>query len=338
VVTTPMARSALVFPVLLALGACHHAAAPTTTTPANAAAKNYATVAADALAFVPVDSDLVMGADVQQLRGSALWRKYEPKLMAKIGGGLARFKAACGYDPLVALQHVTVGMKNLGDNQKPDGVIVIHGIDRDQTLACAAKAPAGANVVNDHGVITAKDAKDGTSVVFTFVDAKTSVMLIGPAASRDRLTAVLDAGAPLRGSPTFGQMYGQLDPKASAWLLMNGNTKAFDKAAGMGFKFKAVYGTVTITEGLASTLRLRMAAADQAKQIETLAQGQLGAVKMFFDKLDVKAAGDVVVVDVVMTAAQIEMIAGQLAGMMSDDGDGKGGGGADGDSDGDDKD
>src|SRR5690348_11181423 len=45
-----------------------------------------------ALAAMPKETDIVVGIDFQQLRKSAVFKKYEPQIMEKVGKDLAEFK------------------------------------------------------------------------------------------------------------------------------------------------------------------------------------------------------------------------------------------------------
>ena len=59
-----------------------------------------ASASAEDLSLLPADSEMVMGLNFAQLQQSALWKQFAPKLMEKVAGGLAEFKAACGFDPM----------------------------------------------------------------------------------------------------------------------------------------------------------------------------------------------------------------------------------------------
>src|SRR6478735_9205059 len=80
----------------------------------------------DDLSLLPADSEMVMGLNFAQLQQSALWKQFSPKLMDKMGSGLAEFKAACGFDPMEAIKSMSMGLKGVGGDV-PDGVIIIHG-------------------------------------------------------------------------------------------------------------------------------------------------------------------------------------------------------------------
>ena len=63
--------------------------------------------AGDDLSLLPADSEMVMGLNFAQLQQSALWKQFAPKLMEKAAGGIAEFKAACGFDPMEAIKSIS---------------------------------------------------------------------------------------------------------------------------------------------------------------------------------------------------------------------------------------
>jgi hypothetical protein len=306
------------------LGACYHdsgggAARPPDNTagaPSSRGPDVSATIA-DPLGFLPIDSEVVLSLDADQLRQSELWRQYEPALLAKAGADLARFKALCGFDPITSIRGLTVGMKSVGQ-VNPDGVFVVHGIDRARMLACVGKLSSNDHGVTiDNGVVTAHASKqDPSVVVFQFVDASTAVCVVGPSATKELLARVIRGGSPLRGSPSFLSMLSLIDAQAALWALVNGNSHVFDKTAAMGVKPKALFGSLGLSDGLVMTLRMRLETPQAASSFVALVQGQLGAAKMLFDKLDVTADDADVVFGIGMTSAQVQMFAGLLGGSL----------------------
>jgi len=95
--------------VAVACAACYRDAAPPAAPPEP---PRHARTAADPLAFLPADAELVVSVDAAQLRSSALWQKVQPALTAKLGDMLAAFAAECGYDPVAAVKRITLGISN----------------------------------------------------------------------------------------------------------------------------------------------------------------------------------------------------------------------------------
>lgn len=276
---------------------------------------------ADDLALLPADSEMVMGLNFAQLQQSALWKQFSPKLMEKAASNLAEFKALCGFDPMVEMKSVSLGMKGLGGNT-PDGAIVIHGLDKAKSLACIPKvkdeaAKKGTEFTVDGDVVLVKD-KNGQTTAWTFVSGDTLLGVLGPSASKDAVVAAAKGGSALKTSPTFVEMYAKINTKDSLWLLINGNAPFMAKAAQAGVKPKAVFGSVNVTDGLTVDLRIRLASADEAKNLVNMMQGQINnpQVKQMFDKLDVTADGVDAKIAVGMSNQKLQQLIGMIGGMM----------------------
>lgn len=271
---------------------------------------------ADPLGFLPIDSELVLGLDAAQLRASALWQLLEPRILAQSNGSLELFQARCGFDLVPSIRGVTLGLRNVSAD-RPEGVIVVAGLDRTKLMACledAAKTSPGKVVVDGRVVIFHGDHGRGGAA--QFVDGSTLVFAIGPAFDRDVFGATLRAGAPLRSSPAFMEMWGRINAGDALWMLINGNAKLLDKAAAMGFRPKAVFGSVSVARGLAANLRVRLDDPATATNLAAMAQGQLGMAASFFDQLEVAADDVDLVVTAAMTDQQVQSLASMLGGVI----------------------
>lgn len=307
-----LARPVLAFVLgLAAAGACYrdrgsggaleHRAEP---------ARGAAAAAADELAFLPMDADVVIGLDAQQIFGSALWKHLEPQLMQRLGQGLQELRAACGYDPFAALRSVTVGAKAGGGSF--DGVLVVRGLERDRTMACAGRALAQrARVTIEGGVVTISQKPGEPPVVMTFADPRTLVI----APSRAKLDAALASGAPLRRSRAFSELWALIDAKQALWAIANGGSSAFDGLSALGIRPRAMFGSVALGDGLTMTGRLRLASADEATQLAATVQGQLGPAQAMVDRVEVGADGVDLTLRVSMTTAQLDTIIRMTSGM-----------------------
>ncbi|MBA3463951.1 MAG: hypothetical protein H0T46_28600 [Deltaproteobacteria bacterium] len=301
---------------------------PANNNPAAVRGVDYSATIADPLGFLPVDSEIVLGLDVDQLRKSTFWPPIAAKLSSAGGSGLDTFKQVCNVDPMTSVRSVTLGVKNVKQST-PDGVMVVSGLDRVALMACMEKATktADSRTSIQNGIVVIAGAKstggtglgataagDGT-VAFAFVDASTLVGVIGPTASRTQLQTVLAAGTPLRSSPAFSALIKLTNLEASLWTMMNGNSSVFDQAAGMlGSRPKAAFGSVNVTAGMSLDMRLRLDDAGRATQLQQMINGQVGMARAMFTKLDVTTDGADLVVSASMTDAQITQVL-QLAGV-----------------------
>jgi hypothetical protein len=275
----------------------------------------------DDLSLLPVDSEIVMGLNFTQLQQSSLWKKFvEPKLMdGEVQKKFAEFKDKCGFDPLASVKSISLGLLGIGA-KKPDGAVVIHGPDKGKVMACLDKMKDeaqkdGDKIETDAGITTVT-TKDGDKFAMTFVNDTTMLGVIGANANAAGVKAAAGGGSTLRTSPAFVDMYSKINTGDSLWMLMNGNSHVFDKAAGMGFKPKAVFGSVNVTDGLTLDLRMRLDSPDQAAQIAGMAKGQAAQAKAMFDKLDIGNEGADVKVSLGLSSAKLDALIQQFAGLV----------------------
>ncbi len=287
---------------------------------------------ADDLALLPVDSEIVMGLNFSQLQQSSLWKKFvEPQMMkGDTQKKLAEFKDKCGFDPMSAIKSLSMGLKGVGGTDKPDGVVVVHGPDKTKVMACLDKmkeeaAKDGSTIEKDGDVVNIK-SKSGENFAFTYVSDDTLVGVIGANSNTAGVKAAASGNSALKTSPAFVEMYSKIQTGDSLWLLMNGNSKAFDKAAQLGFKPKAVFGSVNVSDGLTLDLRVRLDTPDQATQLANMAKGQVAQFQKMVDKMDIAADAADVKVSLALSTQKLEALIQQFAGLMG--GMGGGGGGA----------
>ena len=295
----------------LLLGACSSTPAGPTTPPGNTApprAPDYTATVADPLGFLPLDAELVMGLDVDSLRGSPLWPPLASRITSSAGAQLAAFQQMCGFDPMATVHRIRLGLKNI-QAEKPEGVIVVNGLDRPALMGCLGKAGNGAAVIEGDFVTFDASKTGGPQAAFAFVDASTVVVTLGPTANKAQLKAVLAAGVPLRSSPTFTALLAQTDVEASLWGMMNSNSSIFDQlAAGIGTKPKAMFGSVRLGPGMTMNMHMRLDSPTAAQQLSGMANSQMGMARGFVTKLDVTTEASDVVIAVAMDDPQLNAI------------------------------
>jgi len=275
----------------------------------------------DDLSLLPADSEMVMGLNFAQLQTSALWKQFSPKIMEKAANGLAEFKAACGFDPMEAIKSMSMGLKGVGGDV-PDGVIIVHGLDKTKSMACLDKAKTeaaknGSEITVDGDVFTVKD-KNGQLTAWTFTGSDVLLGVLGPTASKDTLATAAKGANGIKSSQTFVDMFAKINTKDSLWLLINGNAPFMAKAAQAGVKPKAVFGSINVTDGLTVDMRIRLGTPDEATQLVSMAKGQTSSpqVKQMFDKLDVTADGTDAKISIAMSNAKLQALIGMVGGMM----------------------
>jgi hypothetical protein len=307
-------RSAI---VLCVLAACYHdpaPAAPVAPPPVRAPRVNAA--AHDPLGYLPIDAELVMSLDANQLRASGLWKLLEPLVLAKAGDAIGKMHTLCGVDPLRSVRQITLGLKDLGDPIGPSGVFVVRGLDGGALTACMERLVGTApRVTIANGVVAVAAGPGEHPAAFTFAGPSTLVAVLGPTASPEALAAVIRRGAPLRGSPAFSELIGQIQTQRTAWFALNGSSQAFDKLSALGFRPTAVTGSVDLTNGFTGAVRMRLDSEDRARNLVGMAQTQLGPVKAMVDEIELTSESADVLLRVAMSQGQVEAIAGIFGGL-----------------------
>lgn len=284
----------------------------------------------DDLSLIPSDSDVVMGLNFAQLQKSALWKKFvEPQIVKPdFQAKLSEFKDKCGFDPMASVTSVSLGMKNIDakGNATPDGVIVVHGPDKGKTVACLTKMKAeiekdGTKLTEAGGIYTF--SKDGKSAAMTHVNDTTLVMVVGANGNENGVKAATAGTSALKTSPAFVDMYSKIKTGDSLWLLANGNSSIFDKAAAMGVKPKAVFGSVNVSDGLTLDLRIRLNTPDEATNLANMVNSQAKQAAQMFDKFDVGTETADLKVSIALSTQKLEQLVGQIMALAG----GMGGGG-----------
>lgn len=281
----------------------------------------------DHLGLLPKDSEIVMGVNFQQVQKSDLWKQFvEPKLMKSNDflADLQKFKDKCGFDPMATIVSVSAGLKGL-DAKKPDGVVVVNGLDKAKTTACVEKnkeefGKKGNELTIDGDVMLMKN-KDGETAAMHFVNDKTLLFVLGAAATKQ---GVMDAAAgtsALKTSPAFVEMYSKINTSESMWGLANCGSKIFDEMRKQGINCKAVFGSLNVTDGVTTDIRIRAMSPDQATQLATMAKSQTGPAAQFVDKIDITTDGPDMKTSIVISKAKLMTIIAMAGGR-------KGGGGA----------
>ncbi|HEU0034704.1 MAG TPA: hypothetical protein VFQ53_28965 [Kofleriaceae bacterium] len=273
-------------------------------------AKKLPAKAADDLALIPMDSEVVGGLDFAQVQTSKLWKQFVEPQLAKneVRKQIDEFKTNCGVDPMKSVTKMSFGMKGIG-NPNPDGVIVAHGVPKAKLTACfdkMVKAKQGqAKIVRDGDIVTIT-TKDNQPVAFMFLDDSTALVVVGTQANTAGVKGIAKGTSTLRTSAAFSDLHKKTNTNDTLWMIINGNSKAFDQMRGMGMKPKAVFGSVNVTKDLTMDLRMRMESAGEATNIASMMQSQVKGAAGMFDKLQVSSDGADVKALVVLSDAKLQ--------------------------------
>ncbi len=284
-----------------------------------------------ALGMLPKDVDIVMGVDFASLRSSALYKKYAPMLMAAVGDKLAKFKDACGFDPVEAAGSLTAGVK--GDKGDQDVTMIVTGFKKDQVVDCMKKAAEkegkSGDLKIDGDYVELNTPKGAMGMLFvgdTLLVHKTATAFF----TKDQLIAQSKqaADASPAGSKAFMDVYDKVDTKSALWFIVNGSAPSMKNSP---VQAKIAFGSIKVTDGLAADITARMNNEADAKQVGDMAKSQLDQVKGagMIDEASADVSGSDVHIKASMSQAQLEMIASMAKGAMGAFGRGAAGGGGD---------
>jgi hypothetical protein len=213
------------------------------------------------------------------------------------------------------IEHVAVGLRNASTPQL-EGIVVVGGLSRSELMGCMTRAlrqtPQLARIERNVVLMTTEPGEK--PVAFAFADTRTLVILASEkAATAQGLRDILDAGAPLRSSEVFMEMFGRLDVRRHAWFFLNGTSKLFDGVGSLGISPRAVFGGIDMPAGATAKLYVRMPSASEASTLHTMIGNQLAAVQALVEKFEVTVEDVDVVADIVLTEDQL-MLGANLLG------------------------
>lgn len=245
-----------------------------------------------ALAAMPKDTDIVAGIDFQQLRKSAVFKKYEPQIMEKVGKDLEEFKQKCGFDPMEKLTGLLVGVRPKMGGGLDAGTFFVKGFEKGPAIECIKKAAAekaseGQTATIDGNFIELSE--NGTAKFRAlFIDDQTALIIMtGDEQFADKATleaaAAAKEGDGLTSSAGFVKLLDEVKTGSSAFMVMNGNA-SFMQQNPLPFKIKAVFGWVNVGGGVDGESRIRMEDADAASAM-------VGFYKMGVEEIKKSPAG-----------------------------------------------
>lgn len=280
------------------------------------------------LAMMPASTEMVMALDFTQLRTSAIWKTYEPKIMENIGSKLEEFKAVCGWDPMAKATGILAGLRG---RDAEDLTVLVRGFDKPSVTGCIQKAiEKGKAEGKERKAIIDGDyvelqKEDGTGALrFAFVDDQT--ILIKRAGGKedmegkDALMAAIGAKDKdgLMSSSTFSSLIDATDTSGTAWFVLNGNSSFIPSDIPM--KFTAVFGSVKLGSGAEGALKVRLDDPKTAEGLVTMGKMQMDQMKdseygEYIKAVKLEAKGKDVVVAFKLEQAQLEKLANMAQSM-----------------------
>jgi hypothetical protein len=282
---------------LVAAAACSHpATTTTTTTPTNTPPTGRPDFTGEDAALIPATTQLVGGLDWGRVHGSPLFAQLvQPRLDA--APEMSMVRSTCGFDPLSSITSATIAVASV---DRPDeGEVIVHGIPRDQALACLPKlvgqAPASTKVVQDKDTWLISSGAETLAV--RFIGPATALVVVGTRASQAGTDALLDGGASaLPSSQAYVAIRSKLDGHG-VWFVAN---TAGRQLPNMPPGLAAMFGNADVDSGVAADVTLRFDNADGASGMASQLRAASGQLQMFVSKFDVAANDKDVGVQVAM--------------------------------------
>jgi hypothetical protein len=261
----------------------------------------------DVLAYLPVDSEFVISLDFRAVRASELWAEYEPQLYAVVGKVLAAIRDNCGFDPLQAVESMTLAVR---DFQDTESVAVIRGVDRDALMACITadqgRTP-GSPIVVDRGILRFAHEGDRRELA-GFADRSTMVVHIASGASPDTVRAVLRSGVPLRAAPGFLALFERIPSDVALWLLVRDNASVLRRLPAAGPTVRGVYGEIRVSASLAAAVHIIVDDANQATQHAASFDQLVQQARPMFDKLRATSDGTVITIECELSSTRLQTL------------------------------
>lgn len=285
------------------------------------------------LAALPMESEIVVGIDFARLKQSPLLAPLISQAMAaQTAQAGFDIKAQCGIDPAATMGQAVVGVRIAGS--KPEIAVAAGGMDK-AMMDCIDKAKSaieakGVKVTRDGDVATFAGTADGKAFAMAMSVTADGVGVIRIGETVDSAgvakMAAAKVGDGLTGSKEFMNMVNVTNTKATIWALANGGSPAMQK---LPVKFKAAFGSIDITDGVAADARIRMASPDEAANLAKLVANQLQGIKQFgmADIADANPDGGDVIVKLTMKKEQLENISKMVQAQLGRMGGAMGGGG-----------
>lgn len=229
---------------------------------------------ADMLGSMPKDSAAVIGISWSKARDSALFKKYEEKLMTgDAADEAAEMKEKCGIDMMADLKTIILAPgKSMQDDEKDVTVAVKGNFDKAKVEACITKM--GGTVAD--GVYT----KDGKPINVYWPSADTIVL--SPKYSVEQLKAF--ASASVKDNAELMALIGKVDSGATIWAAGMVPPELGAMTGGMAKAPTGAYLTLNINSGINATLGGVFESEDDAK-------GAAGALNMVLPMAKQQAAG-----------------------------------------------
>jgi hypothetical protein len=291
----------------------------------------------EGLAALPAEARVVVGANVAQLRDSALVRRAFRQMLSRdpgLGARLEALQARCKLEPDKDLDSVVVGLS--GTTAARDVVLVAKGrFDEAAIEGCVRSSleeKGGSLEKKQQGGMTlyvAHGTASGGDVAFTFGAPGTLIL----ADSEALLVKARDPAAKkVKDDGAMMQLIGQTDVRAGLWgagQVAPEVGKGLVDAAGVKAPATAIWGHLALDKGLAAELAVEMTSDADAKTLLEVFQKQVAqyavvaqvyALGPAVSKIRSETRGKVFVVTLVLAPEELAYVEKVLSGAGAKEG------------------
>jgi hypothetical protein len=290
--------------------------------------KPVAPVVKAGLAALPKDASMVFGINLAKARGTPVWAKYAPQLLANLPSAeLAVVKAACNFDPVTQIDTVLFSFG--ADVEDPKGLAtVIKGQFKEEQLAtCMTQMAAkdGDQVeISKAGKVTVYNNKTKGKLLHAIWVATDTIALV-PSAIDDPAAArtLADSGGADQ-NQQLGAMLELIDTSAVLWGAGVLPAVAREQMKQMGYVPDGFFVEVDVTAGIKLGFGLRYEddkAAESSFKFFKMGLEQartnppVPMLKDLLETVEVKHNGRMIKVSASLTTAQLEQIVGMVTTM-----------------------
>lgn len=265
----------------------------------------------DMLSYMPKDSSVIIGFSVKKATSSALFKKYQDKVMEDAGKELAEMKEKCNIDMMADMNSLVVA---IGDIQNPDNAVIgVKGnFDQKKIEECVTKM--GGKV--EGSVMTSPDG----DIMNAFWAAKDTI-LISKGMTADAIKASKD-GASVKQNKDLMELIGKVDSGATVWVA----GMIPPEAAGMmgpmgGTPPKSGYLSLNIDSGVSANVGMVFNSEDEAKAMSTMLEMVMGMgkskpeLKEILDAVSTTQQGTTLTIKAKVTGDQMAKLESMAPGM-----------------------
>jgi hypothetical protein len=264
----------------------------------------------DMLSYMPKDSTVVVGIAWSKATSSALFKKYQDKLLANAGDEMKEMKEKCGIDMIADMGNIVVAV---GDFKNPDNAVIgVKGkFDQKKIEECVTKM--GGKV---EGSVYTDDKGDAMNAFW----ASSDTVLISKGLTADKIKASA-AGGSVKDNKDIMALIAKVDSGATLWVAGMVPAEAASQMGPMGTPPKSGYLSLNVDSGVGAQVGMIFNSEDDAKGLSTMIEmginmgKQQPGMKEILDSVTSTQTGDTITIKAKVTGEQLTQLEGMAGGL-----------------------